>query len=151
MISRIEARVVPVVAYLLLAIILVTGGILGAWMLDRRPPFSNFSLRTIDVQPSEATVEWRYDVLRTDCTGVARRVLVDGVETLLPPSSFDLGDFKLGARVVAAQVPVPAFLGSIYRAGTLRYQVTFSAYCNPLHQIWPITVRAPEVPLRMAP
>jgi hypothetical protein len=140
-----ERRFLYVGHFFALTIVIVVG-LLGYWLIDRRPPMMGVTGKFIgwdQVSPNIGHIEWR-GVQTRSCSGRAYHWIVNGV--VIPLSSREIeyqgpiipddGD-PLTWRVT---FEIPDWLDH-----TASYRVRIEYYCNPLQKFFPIIVAPPDV------
>lgn len=135
-----------------LCLIAFWAGLAGYWTAQREPPvrIDNLHLLTPKV-PAGGSVRVRHTASRFDhCQLTIERAIIDEDRVLfrLEDVYFQAGRSAVGGEdsfVEETPVPIAA------RPGNARLRETLIHVCNPIHRIWPITQRMPDLPFVVLP
>jgi hypothetical protein len=127
---------------------IVASAILGVWVSDRQPARV---LLNGDVIPNpieqggEMMIGFDAFQLKTRCRSISQRTVIDssGIKTEyeIRPAVFD--DLTIGFHHLMSRAPY--VLPIAVAVGEARTYADILFYCNPLHELWPIRYRIPEL------
>lgn len=152
MIDTLRQRIWWWMGFLALCLVAFWAGLAGFWTAQRDPPLRIEGLRLLTpvVHPG-GTIRVEHTAVRNDaCQLTVERAIVDADRVLfrIEDMIFYAGRTVAGQRdsfVEETPVPIAA------QVGQARLRETLTHVCNPIHRIWPITQRLPDVPFMIQP
>jgi hypothetical protein len=126
----------------------VFASVFGFWFQARTLPVQSRVVEVLGPAYPGGKLLVRWKVYRAESCAADKQELifdVDGLRWVLIETHFQTAPGPLGFDEYTTQTPLPADLP----VGIATLRVSLSYVCNPVHKLWPVVDRIPDIPVKI--